>query len=122
MNGNQVAIFGNTTISPTKMIAHAINGTAAIQISLKRVPGGATPCITNNRRPNGGVVKLISIANNMIMANHMTWRSGPIPKSKPDMMGKNIGTVSNIIASWSMNMPSNKSIANMDNSITSPET
>ena len=99
MKGSQVAILGKATISPTKSIAQAINGTAAIQISLKRVPGGATPCITNNKRPNGGVVKLISIANNIMMANHITWRSGPIPKSNPPIIGKNIGTVSNIIAS-----------------------
>ena len=94
----QVAIFGKAIINATTIIAHAINGIAAKQISEKRVPVGATPCITNSNSPKGGVVKLISIANSIITANHITCCSGPIPKSKPAIIGKKIGTVSNIIA------------------------
>ena len=94
-----MAISGNITIIITKNIAQPMKGIAAIQISLKRVPGGQTPCITKSKRPNGGVVKLISMAKSIITANQMTWRSGPIPKSKPAIIGKKIGTVKSIIAS-----------------------
>ena len=82
-DGNQVAIGGNKTISATTSSAHAINGTAAMQISPNLVPGGATPCITNNSSPNGGVVKLISIASSMMTANQISFMSGAIPKSIP---------------------------------------
>ena len=95
-----------------------MKGSAARQISPKRVPGGATPCMTNSNRPNGGVVKLISIASSMITANQISFMSIARPKSRPCTIGKKIGTVSSIIASWSMNMPSSRRMPNIISSMT----
>ena len=52
-----------------------MNGIAALQMSAMVVPGGATPCITNRRRPKGGVVKPISRAISTITPNQI--RSNP---------------------------------------------
>ena len=44
---------------------------AASQMSCKRVPGGATPFITNSSRPMGGMVRLISSASSTITPNQI---------------------------------------------------
>ena len=56
-------------------MAQAMKGRAATQISTKRVPGGATLCMTKSSRPKGGVVKLISRASKMMTLNQI--RSKP---------------------------------------------
>ena len=55
------------------------------------VPGGATPFITNNNSPNGGVVKLISSDKSMMRPNQIG--------SKPSVSasGKKIGTVKSMM-------------------------
>ena len=77
------------------------------------VSGGDTPFITNSKSPNGGVVKLISKESSMISANQIG--SNPSVCAR----GKKIGTVSSMIEICSMNMPSNKSTANITISIAS---
>jgi len=76
------------------------------------VPGADTPFITNNSKPNGGVVKLISSASSVITPNQMRL------KSRVSASGKNMGTVSSIIDSWSINIPSISSIPNITNNMT----
>ena len=63
------------------------------------VPTGATPFITNNTRPNGGVVVAISIFMSIMVANH----SGSNPRLL--IMGIYIGSVTIIIVSGSIKVP-----------------
>ena len=63
-------------------------------------------------------MKLISIASSMMTPNQMSFISAARPKSRPSTIGKKIGTVSSIMASWSMNMPSSSRMPNIMRSMT----
>jgi len=75
------------------------------------VPAGATPFITNNSKPSGGVEKLISKAKSTTMPNQI--------KSKPKdwAKGKKNGTVSIMMEICSMKVPKTSKTMKMASSI-----
>src|ERR1700694_4081925 len=72
------------------------------------VPSGATAFITNRPKPKGGEIAAISMFNSMIAPNQIGERCSA------SMMGKYMGTVSRIIASDSMKVPSSSNTSCME--------
>ena len=93
------------------MASHTRYGNAA-PATWKRVgPLGATPSITYNNKPNGGVVPAISKVIRTKRPNQT--RSNPSVSAN----GKKMGTVINIIDVASMNIPSEIRMKNIKNKI-----
>ena len=72
------------------------------------VSGGATPFMTNSKRPKGGVVKPISSRISISTPNQT--RSMPASWAR----GMKNGSVIIIMLTWSMKQPRNKRISSID--------
>src|SRR5699024_4918463 len=110
--GRLVTILGNTMIRTLSNIAAPINGMEAYTTWDMRVPRGDTPSITNKDMPNGGLARPNSIINRNRIPNHMG------SKQSCSINGKNTGTVSIMIDTDSMSVPSIKSTNIMASTIT----
>jgi len=72
--------------STSRIESQARNGSAAAITFLRVVPFGATPVIKNRRSPKGGVVRLISMANNTTMPNQTGSKPMAFAKGKKNGM------------------------------------
>ncbi len=86
-------------INTIMKISIKMKGKTAPTISLMVVPGGATPFITNRRKPNGGVSWPMTRLMTNMMPNHKVSTFNAL------RTGKNIGMVSIMMGIAPMKQP-----------------
>lgn len=100
--GNQSATAGKTTTIASLNKSAQKKGAIPLKIFVKETSGNIDFKI-KTFNPIGGVIKLISTTITKTMPHHISTSENP--KSRPIITGTKIGTVRNIIATPSINMP-----------------
>ena len=100
--GNQRATAGKITTIASRNKSAQKKGAMPLKI-LESGTSGNIDFRIKTFRPIGGVIKLISTTITKTIPHHI--KTSEKPKSNPIMTGTKIGTVRNIIATPSMNIP-----------------